>query len=182
MPFLFSKLAEPAFKREGRMSFQGLSIAIENKKGSVRSGVGKDGKKWRTVMKYPYGYIVGTEGADGDDVDCYVGPDEKALFAFVVHQKKDDGTFDEDKVMLGFGSEEEARHAYLAHYDTPKYLGPISKVPMERLKTLVASDKPLKKIAEMRLEAVQHTAFLDELQKTAGLGFTGKLGKILLSR
>ncbi len=152
------KLADAEFKLHGHTTHQGLGIAIENRKGSVRSGVDKDGKEWRTVMRHPYGYIKNTKGADGEEVDCYVGPHKTAPHAFVVHQKKHDGSYDEDKVMLGFKSEDHARKAYLKHYDTPKFLGPISSVTMERLKELLASKKKLVKISE-----VTQSAFLDEL-------------------
>ena len=137
-----------AYTLQGHTDFQGLKISIENKKGSVRKGVDKDGNKWRTVMKAPYGYLTGTKGADGEGVDVYVGPNKEAPFAFVVHQHKDDGTgFDEDKAILGVDSEEEAKKLYLEHYDDPKFLGPISKVSIERLKALVDSGKVLTKIS-----------------------------------
>lgn len=136
-----------AFKLQGEMSFQGLDIAVENKPGSVRKGVDKDGKPWRTVMKWPYGYIRGTKGADGEEVDCYVGVVKDAPKAFVVHQKKDDGSYDEDKVMLGFESAQAARKGYLEHYNTDKFLGPIKAVAMDRFKKLVESGKKLTKIS-----------------------------------
>lgn len=136
------------YKLQGHDNFQGLPIAIENKKGDVRKGVDRDGHKWRTVMKYPYGYIEGTKAKDGEGVDAYVGPKRDAAHAYVVHQHKPDGTgFDEDKVMLGFDSEEAARKAYLKQYDDPKFLGPISRVPMEELRELVKSHKKLEKIS-----------------------------------
>lgn len=136
-------------KLQGRTNFQGLSIAIENRKGSVRKGTGKDGKEWRTKMRHPYGYIEApAKGKDGDSIDAYVGPDKKAPHAFVVHQHKEDGTgHDEDKVMLGFKSKADAKKAYLAHYDSPKFLGPVSRVSVERLRELVAAKKRLVKIA-----------------------------------
>lgn len=137
------------FKLQGEMDHQGLDIAIENRKGSVRKGVDKDGKPWRTVMRHPYGYIRGTKGADGEEVDAYVGPKKDATHAYVVHQRKEDGkTYDEDKVMLGFTSLDAAREAYLKHYNDPKFLGPIKSVPMERFKALMESGKKLTKISE----------------------------------
>ena len=145
-----------AFRLQGHLEHQGLEIAVENRKGSVRKGVDKDGTPWRTVMKYPYGYIKGTKGSDGEEVDCYVGPDANAEKAYVVHQNKDDGkTYDEDKVMLGFGSLEEARAAYLKHYNDPKFLGPISAVPMDRFKKLMESGKTMKKISSLLDELVK---------------------------
>lgn len=150
-----------AFKLHGHTEHQGIPIAIENRKGSVRSGVDKDGKPWRTEMKHPYGYIKGTKGADGDEVDVYVGPHKEAPHAFVVHQHKVDGTgYDEDKVMLGFKNLQHAREGYLKHYNDPKFLGPIKQVPIERLKSLLSSGKKLVKIS-----GVTALAFLDELAK-----------------
>jgi hypothetical protein len=143
---------------QGHTTHQGIPVAIENRKGSVRSGVDKDGKPWRTVMKHPYGYIKGTKGADGEEVDAYVGPKKDATHAFVVHQNKHDGkTYDEDKVMLGFRSEDHARKAYLKHYNDPKFLGPISSVPMERFKEIIKGKGKLVKISSVL------PSFLDEL-------------------
>jgi hypothetical protein len=137
-----------AFKLQGHDTHQGLEIAIENKPGSVRKGTTEDGKKWRTVMKNAYGYIKGSHGADGEEVDCYLGPHAEATHAHVVHQHKPNGKgYDEDKVMLGFGSREEARKAYLAHYDDPKFLGPMKSVPMDRFKKLIEAGKKLVKIS-----------------------------------
>lgn len=153
------KLADAEHKLHGHTTHQGLGIAVENRKGSVRSGVDKDGKPWRTVMKHPYGYIKGSKGADGEEVDCYVGPARDASHAYVVHQHKADGKgYDEDKVMLGFKTEDHARKAYLKHYNDPKFLGPISAVTIERLKELLASKKKLVKISE-----VTQSSFFDEL-------------------
>ena len=153
------KLADAEHPLQGHTSFQGIEIAIENRKGSVRKGVDADGKPWRTVMKAPYGYIVGSEGADGEGVDVYVGLVKDAPNAYVVHQHKDTGKgYDEDKVILGVTSKEEAQKLYLEHYDDPKFLGPIKEVPIERLKELLAEKKKLIKISE-----VTTMSFLDEL-------------------
>jgi len=149
-----------AFKLEGHGVFQGLPIAIENRIGSVRSGKDKDGKPWHTKMKHHYGFIKGTKGSDGEEVDAYIGPHHTATHAYVVHQKKDDGSYDEDKVMLGFKNESRAREGYLKHYNTDKFLGPIAKVPMERFKALMDSGKKLIKISEPVL-----SAFYDELSR-----------------
>jgi len=144
----FDELEKIGFTLQGYDNVQGLRIAIENRKGSVRKGKDGDGKEWRTKMVHPYGYLVGTRGADGDPVDAYVGPDKEAPHAYVVHQRdKDTGAYDEDKVMLGFASKREAKEAFLKHYDSPKFLGPISKVVIDRLRELVASKKKLVKIS-----------------------------------
>lgn len=150
-----------AFKLQGHTEHQGIPIAIENQKGSARSGVDKDGKPWRVVMKFPYGYIKGSKGADGEEVDCYVGPHKDAPHAYVIHQNKHDGkTYDEDKVMLGFKDKDHAEKSYLAHYNDSKFLGPIHKVTIERLKEMIDSGKKLVKIS-----SVSASAFLDELTR-----------------
>jgi hypothetical protein len=94
-------------------------------------------------------------------VDAYIGPHcDVATKAYVVHQRKPDGKgYDEDKVMLGFKNKKEAKEAYLKHYDSPKFLGPISIVTMDRLRDLVARKKQLVKIS--------HVACLEELNKLA---------------
>lgn len=126
--------------RKQHIRFQGLEISIENPAGSVRSGVDPGGKPWSIRMRHAYGYILGSRGVDKDHVDCYVGPDADAPTAYVVHQRKAGAwdRFDEDKVMLGFASQQEATRAYLAHYDDPRFLGPVTAMPMDEFKAKIA--------------------------------------------
>lgn len=88
-------------------------------------------------MQAHYGYIKGTRAADGDEVDCYLGPNEMSQQAYIVTQlKKDTGEFDEVKLMLGFNSEEEAKTMYLNHYSNDaRFFGGIVPYHMEVLKT-----------------------------------------------
>lgn len=167
-------LEKKAYRLQGHTSVQGMRIAIENQKGSVRKGTDSDGKEWRTKMIYPYGYIVGTKGADGEPVDAYVGPDKEAPNAFVVHQRKVDGTgYDEDKVMLGFQTKKEAKEAYLKHYNSDKFLGPMARVSVDRLRELTRSKKKLVKIAATKEpEQGKVTRFL----RKAGPGIGGAIG------
>jgi hypothetical protein len=111
------------------IKWRGLSIRIENPAGSVRRG-----HNWETRMKYDYGYISGSNGVDGDEVDVYLGPYlDAAEMVYVVHQRKYGkwNQYDEDKCLIGFMSEDEAKAAYLAHYDDPRFLGPITALPVE---------------------------------------------------
>ncbi len=96
----------------------GFDISIENKKGSIRSGKNKGGKKWSVRMAHDYGYIRHTEGADGDHLDVFIGPKLKSEKVFVVYQV-DPGTkrFDEHKVMFGFSNQTAAKAGYLANYE-----------------------------------------------------------------
>lgn len=143
-------LRKAAYTLQGHKKFQGLPISIENRKGSVRKGVDKDGKPWKTVFKLPYGYITGPEGNDGEEIDVYVGPDKGAPNAYVIHQRKLDGKgYDEDKVMLGFKLEEDARRAYLEHYNSvgKKLLGPISTITVDELRRRLDEKRKHKKLA-----------------------------------
>jgi inorganic pyrophosphatase len=143
-------LSKKAFKLQGHLKFQGIPIAIENRKGSTREGVDPDGKPWKTTFALPYGYIKKTEGKDGEEIDAYIGPKDDATHAFVVHQRKIDGTgHDEDKVFLGMPSVEAVRKAYLKHYNKvgPKLLGEISTISMDMLKAKLEESRKHTKLA-----------------------------------
>jgi hypothetical protein len=136
---LASAREKVAYRLQGHTDVQGVRVAIENRKGSVREGTDSDGKPWRTKMIHPYGYLV----------DAYVGPDKEAPKAFVVHQHKDDGKgYDEDKVMLGFRTKKEAKEGYLKHYNSDKFLGPIAEISIERLRELTRSKRRLVQIGK----------------------------------
>jgi RNA polymerase sigma factor (sigma-70 family) len=67
--------------RKGRVWIQGLHIAIENPAGSVRKG-----EKWDQKMANHYGDLKLTEGADGDAVDVFLGPDPDSEMVYVIDQ------------------------------------------------------------------------------------------------
>lgn len=125
-------------KLQDRTSWNGLKISIENKKGSVRRGVDKDGHQWATKMHFDYGYIRGSEGTDGDHVDCYLGDNMDAKKVYIVHQH-DPVThrYDEDKCMLGFDTLEDAKKAYLMQYDRPGFLGKIDTMDFDEFKEFI---------------------------------------------
>lgn len=98
---------------KGKVRLAGLEIAIENPKGGTRSGVDKGGKRWTVTMPAHYGYVKGTEGKDGDHVDCYIGPKPDSSTVWVVDQV-DAGSkkFDEHKCLLGYDSKDDALADY----------------------------------------------------------------------
>ena len=118
------------------IDFHGLQVVIENPVGSVRAGIDPDGKPWATVLTASYGYISGTEGADGDMVDVFIGPDASSTTAYVARCQVAGkwGAYDEDKVMLGFPSEEAAREAFLQNYNDPRFLGGLDVMSIDKLK------------------------------------------------
>lgn len=128
--------------RKVKRDFQGMKVSIENPRGSIRSGVGPEGP-WHTSMSHDYGYIRGTLGVDGDHFDCYIGPNGNAPMVYIVTTKAppDFAADDEQKAMLGFNSLEQAREAYLAHYDDPRFLGRIVEMPVERFKREVLTTR-----------------------------------------
>lgn len=166
------------YKLQGRYQVQNLPISVENMKGRHRYGTDKDGHMWKTHMNYDYGYIRGTNGNDNEAIDVYVGPDKKSIGAYVVHQHKIEDiknpskyrvsrgkyickkcneesskckhSYDEDKVMLGFSSKDEAIKAYNSQYDHPGFLGPVSTYTMDEFKEMLKGEK--KKIPYKRLE------------------------------
>lgn len=148
-----------ARRLDGRTDFQGLPVSIENATGSTRSGVDPDGHPWSITMMTPYGYIRGTEGVDGDAVDVFVGGNAESQLVFIVHIKNPDGSYDEDKAMIGFNSEAEARQALSAHYDRDIILN-IDTLNLREFRERL-ENKPGEKIKAPRTRA----AVLDEVQK-----------------
>ena len=116
--------------KPNQINFQGLSITIENPEGSVREWKSEEGKG-RTLMYYKYGYINGTVGVDGEEVDCFIGNDPYAPMVYVIRLGKDDR---EEKIMFGFTSQDAARDAFLAHYQSSDFLGTIIEMPMHLFK------------------------------------------------
>ena len=135
-------------KLQGRTEVQGLKISIENRAGSYRRGVDRDGHPWKSKLYHDYGYIRGSVGVDGDHVDCFLGPDRESTRVYVIRQVVP-GTkrYDEDKVLLGFRGAEEAKRAYLANYDRSDMFGSISRISIDELKQRLQErkGKPLTK-------------------------------------
>lgn len=133
------------FKLHYQTTWQGLPISVENRKGSHREWEDDEGNTGRTKMQNAYGYIRGTHGADDDEIDCFLGPDDNASRVYIVHQRLRDGDkfygHDEDKVMLGFSSSSEAKRAYLVHYDDPRYFGSMTEMPVTRFKKVLEKNK-----------------------------------------
>ncbi len=108
--------AEAGNYTKRHVNWNGLDISIETEAGQDRNGVAPDGTPWSVTLPAPYGYIKRTTGADGDQVDVYVGPNPQGR-VFVVDQiDPETKRFDEHKVMLGFDSQEQAQAYYEAGF------------------------------------------------------------------
>ena len=138
----------------GHLKLDGYDITIENPKGSVRSGKDANGKEWRTTMNNDYGYIRGTKAVDGDHIDVFLSDKPEEGRVFVVDQSKQNGSFDESKVMYGFNSLEEAREAYLSNYDAgwESRIMAITEVSKEEFKKWIdSSTRKTKAFSEYKI-------------------------------
>lgn len=69
-----------------RREYAGLPIAIEHRAGSTRTWEDADGQTGSTLMRHDYGFVEGHMGADGEELDVYLGPNESAPDVHIVHQ------------------------------------------------------------------------------------------------
>lgn len=103
-------------------AFKTLSMAADEMDGSeygfdsAINGIIGDG--WFNKMPADYGRILKTEGADGDHVDIFMGPNLDSSVILIVNQKTQDvkPKFDEHKILAGFNSRHEAMLTYRKSY------------------------------------------------------------------
>lgn len=110
------KQKEAGNYKMGHINIMGFEITLENPKGSYRKGKDRNGKEWKTLMHYDYGYFTKTLGYDGDAVDVFIGNNLKSDKIFAIDQFIN-GKFDETKFMLGFNNKTQAKQAYLSNYE-----------------------------------------------------------------
>ena len=146
--------------RKGRLRIQGLSLSVENPKGSVRSGTDRAGKTWQRRLADTYGYIKGTVGKDKDHIDAFIGDYPESDTVVIVNQKKDaskpltEDNFDEHKVMIGYRNVDDAIKAYNRNYDDRGALkGTAIQMSMAEFKVWLAKGDT-KKIAESDRETL----------------------------
>ncbi|QJB22064.1 minor head protein [Xanthomonas phage FoX7] len=101
-----------------KLKVLGLVAVIENPRGTIRSGQDLSGDTWSVKMPDHYGFIKGTQGADGDEVDCFIGQNLSSSKVFVINQVDvNSGEFDEHKCMIGYSDWDSARAAYEESHD-----------------------------------------------------------------
>lgn len=124
--------------KKHHVRLHGMEIAIENPKGSVRSGRDKGGKEWHVGMPAHYGYIKGTVGADKEHMDVYVGDKPHSGRVYVVNQVHDhNGHFDEHKVILGHSNKTDAIDMYKKAFSDGKgsmRIGSVKAMSVQELK------------------------------------------------
>lgn len=134
----------------------GLNIAIENPAGSERKGKDKNGDEWSVKMPVHYGYIKRTEGADGDHVDAFVGPDGHSKHVHVIDQHHaETGKFDEHKVMMGFSHGGAALHAYQQSFSDGKghqRIGCVTPMHVDEFKSWLRDGNTKKALANQKVQ------------------------------
>ena len=148
---------------KGHISFQGLPISIENSPGSIRGHRDGNVVAWSTKLPAAYGYIRGTVGADGDQLDVLIGKDLESGTVFVSDQnklgkkKKKIKGFDEHKIFLGYNDLKSALRDYLrANSDGmgPKRLGAVVQMSMPEFKLWLRSGQTHEPIETQRFGTV----------------------------
>ena len=143
----------------GTTRYRKMTIDLENLDGSVRAGTDSNGKSWKTPFEgCHYGEIRHSKGTDGDPVDVYIKnpPDDGANLAYIVHQNHPrnhpakPGEFDEDKVILGVSSPEEAKELYLKHYNRKDFFRSLTMMGIEKFKKTIYEKDAEEKIAMVK--------------------------------
>ena len=149
--------------KKGHVRFAGLDMTVENPVGSTRSGTDPGGKPWEVGMTAHYGYLLRTEGADGEHVDSYLAekPHEDApVYVFDQHDAKG---FDEHKVVLGVQTQEEAERLYDAHFSDGK--GPDRRKAVRAM--TVAEFREWLKSGDTKAPIADHLPATDGVQEAA---------------
>jgi hypothetical protein len=142
--------ARYALSKEGRgkLDVDGVQVWVEYPKGSTRSGKRKDGTEWSRKMECDYGRIMGTEGADGDAIDVFLGGDLDSDKAFIIDQLNAEGEFDEHKCVLGCNSLAAAKKLYLANYPKDWKCGKVTEMTLKEFKKWLAKADKKKPASE----------------------------------
>jgi hypothetical protein len=144
--------AEAGNYAKGELRMHGLLVTIETPKGKRRR------PEW-PPLSHHYGYINGMrkkshvtygETADGDHLDCFIGPYPEVELVYVVDQvRPKTREFDEHKVMLGFDSLAAAREGYLENYSKGwRGLGAITPLTIQQFKAWLQYGDQTKPLAQ----------------------------------
>lgn len=127
-------------KRNEQEDYLGLPLTIEWRKGDLKED--KAGHTW--YMHADYGFINGSAGNDGEEMDIFLGPDKESQRVFMFpllkgasHDHVESDTFedvlDEFKVCLGFPTPADAQRAMLDQYGSSR-IGNLTEMSIVDLK------------------------------------------------
>lgn len=166
-------LLQKARKLHRRRFVLGLPVSVETQAGALRRWKNPhDGTEGSHRAQHDYGYIRGTIGLDGEHLDVYVGPHRDATHAHVITQMRapDFRDVDEHKVMLGWRDADEAKAAYLRHYNNPRFFGSMESIPIDEFRRRARAEKPfglqkadarqrLRRLAARRVEPTKRAPY-----------------------
>jgi len=145
--------------KKGHVTLQQLPLTIENAAGTKRK------PDWPNLQNH-YGYIKGTLGKDGDQIDAFIGPNPQSTKAFVIDQKTKDGKFDEHKVMLGFNSLKQAKQGYLKSYEEGEgRIKAITPTSVKKVKQWIDAGDTRKEFAKGKKEFMFSTEYIREMNE-----------------
>jgi hypothetical protein len=154
-PRTFAKGTPSRYQQAPTLTWNALPIVIEVPRGQMRTGKDNHGTPWSHVQAFDYGYIPGRRSGDGEHVDVFVGDDLDSRKVYLIDQRKEDGSFDETKVMLGFPNRSQAIAGYLANYppDWDRF-GDVTKMKVGKFKRWLEEGN-LRKSADKFAKLVQ---------------------------
>jgi hypothetical protein len=124
--------SEPENGDDFLINWEGYPIVVEFKPGQIRFPDRDNARP----LKSGYGYFVGHIGDDGEDLDCYISPavlkGKGTNRIFVVLQRREDGTWDEKKLMVGYPSLDTAHQAYCTEMPE-EFIAGIWEMPLTEL-------------------------------------------------
>jgi inorganic pyrophosphatase-like protein/inorganic pyrophosphatase len=128
--------AEP--RKLQKMEFQGLPVSIEVPVGEKRELRNKAGAiVYSRILPHSYGFLDGTKGLDGDEVDVIIGDHPDSKLAFIVHMEDLGPDIDqrenEDKVFLGFLNFDAVSRSFSKMYG-PEFFGGCETMTMRQFR------------------------------------------------
>ena len=126
---------------KGTVEIHGLEIAIENPKGTIRSGKDRNNKEWHVTMPVDYGYFkvkdengVQIKGKDKDEIDVFIGNTPTSEKVFIVNQiVPSTKEHDEHKALICFKDKRRALRAYKRSYtdNATKRIGSVVEMTID---------------------------------------------------
>ncbi|MBW4422495.1 MAG: DUF1073 domain-containing protein [Myxacorys californica WJT36-NPBG1] len=114
------------------------------------------------MLPVAYGHIQKTKGADGMAVDCYLGSNFASEKVYAIAQHIN-GQFDEEKLMLGFDSAEQAKQIY-KQVMPAEFFGGIREISLSDINQYKTDAAEPLKIAGEVLSEAQYAAIADITQ------------------
>lgn len=164
--------------KKGHVYLHGLDISIENPKGSTRSGTDADGTPWSVKMTSPYGYIKRSSGADGEQIDVYIGNEALSERVFIIDQvDAESKKFDEHKVILNTPDRTVAEALYDAHFSDgrgPERRAAVTEMTLPEFKDWLKKGDNTKPISDLpaneetqSTQQVELQAYMDKRKSNA---------------